>query len=45
MAKATTYNKKEPQQLKLQKLLKLFCHTTAIKSMLNGQNRYQEKLK
>jgi len=39
--KEQRYNKQEPQQLKLQKpqkLLKLFCHTATIESILHGLN-------
>jgi len=39
--KKQQYNKQEPQRLKLlkpQKLLKLFCHTTTIESILHRQN-------
>jgi len=40
MAKGKTrYNKNEPQLLKPQKLLKLFCHTTPIRAILDGLNR------
>jgi len=39
MAKGKTrYNKNEPQLLKPQKLLKLFCHTTTIRAILDGLN-------